>query len=989
MPNQHKNKVVYNGNTLIDLTGDTVSANDVTQGVIFHLPTGQQSVGTHEEPFIVTLDAEYRQGNNWFFPVETYAEIEAAVNSGKEIAIVFDEDISAVYIDKSADGVFDSSTNEFKYQVFFKLSNGYVYEENYVYTANNLTRSRLHFNDTSDATITQDKVLNGYVGYGANGKVTGNIATKTSSDLTASGATVTVPSGYYASQATKSVASGTEGTPIATKGTVSDHSVSVTPSVTNTNGYITGSTITGTAVTVSASELVSGNITLTENTNEIIIPETTQTSWMSTDTYYYRTYNVGNIVAGVAYTVIWDGDEYNFLSTGQYIGNRKIKTASAPDTGEPFCMQNPFDNYIYVYVADNASHTFELLKTGVDVTQYATASVAVPSSQPTLQSKTYNVSGAGTATVTADSGYDGLSSVAVSVPSANLLVDATSDFATVSGVRKWWIQPNATAGIMYGYDAGWAEGVYEASQISYNAVPANTTITPTTSSQTVGGANYMMEGAVTVAAMPSGTAGTPTATKGSVSNHSVSVTPSVTNTSGYITGSTKTGTAVTVSASELVSGSETKTENGTYDVTNLAELVVNVSGGGGSSMQTDSVEGGTMSASSITFTGLKGEPLYYSVTVDNNVATGTPAKIAAITYDGTTLHGQTITNTTNAQVSYDGSSFSHSYSNGSLTITSTGASFMTGEAYFLDYAYGGSAANVNSEDVQVGSGATSITFTGLEDEPLIWSCIFKSNFSSSSGYQRVIFVNKKHNDFVVGYAMDSSAHISNGYWTATYNNGSLTITSQGTNAGGYFHQPGYYQLTYVLGEASPYQQKTVTPTTSQQIVEPDTGYDALSKVTVNAIPSEYIIPTGNYAITANGNNINVAQYATVSVNVPSSGGANFATATMTNSNNQNTSISFTLPSGRTPKAFFCRLTTQITRSSNSRYYYVENIRWDGSTTGGVEGRCFYMYSGQLTNITSGYSYSQSGTTFTLSSTGSRSASPGSFYNDTYEMVYVY
>ena len=74
----------------------------------------------------------------------------------------------------------------------------------------------------------------------------------------------------------------------------------------------------------------------------------------------------------------------------------------------------------------------------------------------------------------------------------------------------------------------------------------------------------------------SGTAGTPTATKGSVSNHSVSVTPSVTNTSGYITGSTKTGTAVTVSASELVSGSETKTENGTYDVTNLASITVTV-----------------------------------------------------------------------------------------------------------------------------------------------------------------------------------------------------------------------------------------------------------------------------------------------------------------------------------------------------------------------------------------------------------------------------
>ncbi len=82
-------------------------------------------------------------------------------------------------------------------------------------------------------------------------------------------------------------------------------------------------------------------------------------------------------------------------------------------------------------------------------------------------------------------------------------------------------------------------------------------------------------------AVSSGTAGTPSATKGAVSDHSISVTPSVTNTSGYITGSTITGTPVTVSASELVSGSETKTANGTYDVTNLASLIVNVSGGGG------------------------------------------------------------------------------------------------------------------------------------------------------------------------------------------------------------------------------------------------------------------------------------------------------------------------------------------------------------------------------------------------------------------------
>lgn len=131
---------------------------------------------------------------------------------------------------------------------------------------------------------------------------------------------------------------------------------------------------------------------------------------------------------------------------------------------------------------------------------------------------------------------------------------------------------------------------------------AKTNINPTTSSQTITyDTGYDGLSSVQINAMPSGTAGTPTASKGTVSNHSISVTPSVTNTTGYITGSTKTGTAVTVSASELVSGSETKTANGTYDVTNLASLVVNVSGGSGLTLlKTYSM--GTLSTSSTSAT---------------------------------------------------------------------------------------------------------------------------------------------------------------------------------------------------------------------------------------------------------------------------------------------------------------------------------------------------------------------------------------------------
>lgn len=69
--------------------------------------------------------------------------------------------------------------------------------------------------------------------------------------------------------------------------------------------------------------------------------------------------------------------------------------------------------------------------------------------------------------------------------------------------------------------------------------------------------------------------------------------------------------------------------------------------------------------------------------------------------------------------------------------------------------------------------------------------------------------------------------------------------------------------------------KTVTPTTSSQEIEPDSGYDGLSKVTVDAIPSQYIVPAGKKTITENGTDIDVSQFATADVAVPSSGGSSY------------------------------------------------------------------------------------------------------------------
>ena len=544
------------------------------------------------------------------------------------------------------------------------------------------------------------------------------------------------------------------------------------------------------------------------------------------------------------------------------------------------------------------------------------------------------------------------------VAQGDVYVSSSAWYYDGDGGHKFLFQP-----IAYGGTPGYIPNSYQKQGIEqvFPAIQANTTITPSVSPKTIGGANTMLEGPVTVAAMPTGTEGTPTATKGAVSNHSVTVTPSVTNSAGYISGGTKTGTAVTVTAAELVSGSQTITQNGTVDVTNLASVTVEVSGGGGSGMTvaTASTTPSTAS-SSIQFTGLSGEPTSFAVISAADLATGaSPYKTGAVVFDGTDLHGQIVTNTSNANASYS-TSFTKAYSNGTLTITGSGTNFQPNQ-YKLIYTYGGTSANLGTVETQVGSGATSVTFTGLTDEPDYFSVIFKSNFGTSSGYQRVMSVVYDGTN-TYGLAMDSGAKAQTS-WSYTYSNGSLTVSSQGTNNGGYFHQPGYYQLTYGVGG-------TVEPVEIE--VEP-------LSVTINGT---YTAPEGK-------------AYSPVTVNV-SGGSANIDTKTVTASNNP-VSISFSSMKG-TPKAFFLRSTSQISSSGSTTYYYITDLVYDGNANNYCNGNCFRIGSTRRVEpitttesggVVNGYSWSYSGTTLTItSSAASRSASPGAF-NGNYELVYVY
>ena len=133
------------------------------------------------------------------------------------------------------------------------------------------------FYDTSDATLDSGaKMLSGNTAYANGVKYTGSIATKTSSDLTASGATVTVPAGYYAEAASKAVASGSASTPATT--------ISVTPTISvSAAGLITASVSGSQSVTptVSAGYVSSG----TAGTITVSGSETEQLTVKAATTY--------------------------------------------------------------------------------------------------------------------------------------------------------------------------------------------------------------------------------------------------------------------------------------------------------------------------------------------------------------------------------------------------------------------------------------------------------------------------------------------------------------------------------------------------------------------------------------------------------------------------------------------------------------------------------------------------------------------------------
>lgn len=243
---------------------------------------------------------------------------------------------------------------------------------------------------------------------------------------------------------------------------------------------------------------------------------------------------------------------------------------------------------------------------------------------PTLETvtKTYTATTSQqTDTITPSSGYDGIEEVDVTVDAIPIPNDVDDgydiEYLTVDNIRRARIKP----WVDYDDDGYVAvtQGVNYTTVANLNAIASGTSITPTESAQTIGGASNMLEGAITINAIPSNYVGSGITRRDSTDLSASGAT--VTAPSGYYASSaSKTVVSGSASAPSTISGTSASVSTGTNTLTlsKTVSVTPTVSAG--------YVSSGTATNSSVSLTAsvtTKGATNHYATTSDQTIASGT------------------------------------------------------------------------------------------------------------------------------------------------------------------------------------------------------------------------------------------------------------------------------------------------------------------------------------------------------------------------------
>ena len=218
--NPYVNKVQYGNQTIIDISGDTVTAGDLWIGVTAHDASGAPIEGTLNVE-LDTLNIDPTESTQEIFPEDPYWGFDSvtvgAISSdyvGSNITRLTSSDLEVSIID------FPSAKD-----VSITLPAGYLSSS--IGTNGNLSEAT--FSTATSCTINTNGTISMNFNPSAAGMAYTNstysisranaVTVRTSSDLTASGPTITAPAGYYASSASKSVSTATLPTQPAASGT--------------------------------------------------------------------------------------------------------------------------------------------------------------------------------------------------------------------------------------------------------------------------------------------------------------------------------------------------------------------------------------------------------------------------------------------------------------------------------------------------------------------------------------------------------------------------------------------------------------------------------------------------------------------------------------------------------------------------------------------------------------------------------------------------
>lgn len=220
------------------------------------------------------------------------------------------------------------------------------------------------------------------------------------------------------------------------------------------------------------------------------------------------------------------------------------------------------------------------------------------------------------------------------------------------------------------------------------AIKGGTSVTlPTANTYVDKDINIVAQNSGTGENISAGTMGTPIAQKSSVTNHSITITPKVTNQEGYITGGTLTGDPAIVTAADLVSGSQTIPTNTTTSVTNLKEVVTDVN----PIIYVKDITVATDATRSISFTGLPSEPIAWTLdcaTYVTNIDNQYRCISARRDNSGTYTYSIYKRNGNNScYIYYQTQGFTETFNNGTLTLTATTAGNATYCGSFFNKTY--------------------------------------------------------------------------------------------------------------------------------------------------------------------------------------------------------------------------------------------------------------------------------------------------------------